>query len=366
MGFENLFHYATLTLEVFVLNLLLSGDNAVVIALACRERPPEQVRRAMVIGIGGAIVLRILLTTVAGLLLRVPLLKLAGGIALTFIAIKLTIAKSGIGDSDDSPARNLPVLWSTVGTIIAADLVMSVDNVVALAAVAQGNIFFLSLGLLMSVPLLIYGSVFVTVLLKRYPLLIRGGGAMLGWIAGDIGISDPMIADWVNQQSPALTVVVPILVVVFVLFESRIMEDAQAGAHALRPARRPHPPITAAPRAVAEHAAASARIDDAARSTETAEIARAPEILPAAEIVDAPLRPEPSGAAAADEPSGAAAADEPPAGQPEALPEKSSKLRFWIIVIIVLALLWILFKFLSLDFTSAAPAIEFTRPTGGA
>jgi YjbE family integral membrane protein len=203
MGLENLFHTVSLTLQVFILNLLLSGDNAVVIALACRSQPPLLMRRAMSIGIGAAIALRILLTTVAGLLLQVPMLKLAGGVALTIIAVKLTIAKSGGAESGESASGNPQALWPIVGTIIAADLVMSVDNVVALAAVAQGNIFFLALGLLMCVPLLIYGSVFVTALLKRYPLLIRGGGAMLGWIAGDIAITDPMIADWVNQQSPA-------------------------------------------------------------------------------------------------------------------------------------------------------------------
>src|ERR1700690_512501 len=256
MGFETFFHYVNLTLEVFVLNLLLSGDNAVVIALACRSQPPELMRRAMTIGIGVAIGLRILLTAVAGLLLQVPLLKVAGGIALTIIAIKLTIAKSGAAESDDFPRDKLEALWPTVSTIIAADLVMSVDNVVALAAVAQGNVLLLTLGLLMCVPLLIFGSVFVSALLKRYPVLIRGGGAMLGWIGGDIAVSDPMIAGWVNQQSPALTVVVPILVVVFVLFESRIMEEAQSGAHALRPAPRPKPPDTDASAAIVDGPAA--------------------------------------------------------------------------------------------------------------
>src|ERR1022692_370306 len=147
MGFDNVFHYLNLTLEVFYLDLLLSGDNAMVIALACRSLPPEQTRRAMVIGIEGAIALRILLTTVAGLLLHIPLLKLVGGIALTGIAIKLTVEDAGDTESDKRPPRNPPGLWSAVGTIVVADLVMSVDNVVALAAVAQGSIFVLTMGL---------------------------------------------------------------------------------------------------------------------------------------------------------------------------------------------------------------------------
>lgn len=353
MGFENLFHYVNLTLEVFVLNLLLSGDNAVVIALACRFQPPQLMRRAMTIGIGAAIVLRILLTTVASLLLQIPLLKLAGGIALTIIAIKLTIAKSGAAASEEFSREKLESLWPTVSTIIVADLVMSVDNVVALAAVAQGNILLLTLGLLMCVPLLIFGSVFVTALLKRYPLLIRGGGAMLGWIGGDIAISDPMIAAWVNQQSPALTVVVPILVVVFVLFESRIMEEAQSGAHALRPAPRLKPPPDAPAAVVGKPAAI---VDTPAAKVATP----APIVDKQAAIVDAPaaeilqkVEVEP------------APAEEHAIAELEVPPEKKSKLVFWIVAISLLVLLWILFKSLSLDFTPTAPAVEFTRPTGG-
>src|ERR1039457_5921078 len=115
MGFDNLFHYLNLTLQVFVVNLLLSGDNAVVIALACRSLPPELTRRAMLIGIDGAIALRILLTTVASFLLHIPLLKLVGGVALTVIAIKLTIEEQAETESDRSSPKNPSRLWSAVG-----------------------------------------------------------------------------------------------------------------------------------------------------------------------------------------------------------------------------------------------------------
>ena len=239
MGVDSIFHYFNLTLEVFFLDLLLSGDNAMMIALACRSLPPELTKRAMMMGIGAAIVLRILLTSFASFLLYIPMLKLLGGVALTVIAIQLIMeedeeeADSGVSQSD-----KLPDLWSVIGTIIVADLVMSVDNVVALAAVTQGSFLFLCLGLLLSIPLLMFGSLYVSSLLKKYPLLIRGGGAMLGWLAGDIAMSDPLIADWVNQQAPGLTVVVPVLVMVFVLVESRIIEEAQAAASALRPRSR--------------------------------------------------------------------------------------------------------------------------------
>jgi YjbE family integral membrane protein len=361
MGLEYLFHTVSVTLQVFILNLLLSGDNAVVIALACRSQPPLLMRRAMSIGIGVAIALRILLTTVAGLLLQIPLLKLAGGVALTIIAVKLTIAKSSSAEAAEFGSENPQALWPIVGTIIAADLVMSVDNVVALAAVAQGNVFFLALGLLMCVPLLIYGSVFVTALLKRYPLLIRGGGAMLGWIGGDIAISDPMIAGWVNQQSPALTVVVPILVVVFVLFESRIMEGAQARAEALRPvAKRPRP---AAPQAARAEIVAPAELAAPAEAREA--VVAAPAATPSPTATGPAVAPHPGESSEESAAAAPAAAQESAAPDGDALPDKGTTLTLWIIVIIVLTLLLLLFSFLSLDFSSTTPAMQFTRPTGG-
>ncbi len=331
MGFDNLFHYLNQTLEVLFVNLLLSGDNAMVIALACRSLPPELTRRAMWIGIEGAIALRILLATVASFLLSIPLVKLVGGVALTVIAIKLTIEQHGETESDQRPPKNAPGLWSAVGTIIVADLVMSVDNVLALVAVAQGSIFILAMGLVMSVPLLLFGSLLVSALLRRYPLLKRAGGAMLGWLAGDIAISDPMIMDWINQQAPALTVVVPILVVVFVLIESRIMEDAQASAYALRPKLRPRAAILNSPPEAIEQAPPAAALRIASRSAET----EAPSPTPAAETshTRAPRR-------------------------------KRVKLSVWIAAAISIALLWILFRSLSLDFPTATPALQWTPPTG--
>jgi len=344
MGFDSFFHYVNLTLEVFFVNLLLSGDNAVVIALACRSLPPELTKRAMVIGIDAAIALRIVLTAGASFLLHIPLLKLVGGVALTVIAIKLTIEERGAAEFDRSAPKNPPGLWSAVGTIIVADLVMSVDNVVALAAVAQGSIFILTMGLLMSVPLLLYGSLFVTALFKRYPLLKRAGGAMLGWLAGDIAISDPMIADWVNQQSPALTVVVPILVVAFVLIESRIMEEAQAGAQLRRPKLK-HTPV------IIEQAPAKGIITVASQSVE----AEVPSPLSAAETYETPALPEPGSTPVPDDAA---------TSQERAPRNKRSKLLVLIIAVMTVALLWIFFKFLSLDFATATPPIQWTAPTG--
>ncbi|WP_248799684.1 TerC family protein [Pseudomonas sp. MWU13-2105] len=210
-----------LTLQVFLLDLLLSGDNAVVIALACRHLPARQMRQALFAGMGVAVVLRILFTTVISLLLKVPCLKLLGMVALVVIAIKLLVADE---DAEHLPQHSGSTLWSVIGLIVFADLTMSLDNVVALAAVAQDNLGILVLGLLLSIPMLMYGSLFVTGLFKRYPWLIPAGGALLGWVAGDIGMSDPLIADWVATQAPGLGLAMPLACAIFVLVESRIIQ----------------------------------------------------------------------------------------------------------------------------------------------
>jgi len=210
-----------LTLQVFLLDLLLSGDNAVVIALACRHLPARQMRQALFAGMGVAVGLRILFTSVISLLLKVPCLKLAGMVALVVIAIKLLVGEE---DAEHLPQRSGSTLWSVVGLIVFADLTMSLDNVVALAAVAQDNLGILVLGLLLSIPMLMYGSLFVSGLFKRYPWLIPAGGALLGWVAGGIGMSDPLIADWVATQAPGLVLAMPLACAIFVLVESRIIQ----------------------------------------------------------------------------------------------------------------------------------------------
>lgn len=250
MDIDSTVHFVNLTLEVFFLDLLLSGDNAVVIALACRSLPDRQRRQAMLAGTGIAIASRILLTLVASAVLLVPLLKLLGGVALTVIAVQLTLDnQTADAGGHQHPAGAVPgqmYLSSVIGTVVIADLVMSADNVVALAAVAKGRMAVLALGLLMSVPLLMLGSWQVTAVLQRYPVLTRLGGAMLGWFAGDIAVSDPLYSGWVEHQSPALRVVVPALVAAYVLLQSRIIDQSRTSAAALRPARKLEPrPIRA-------------------------------------------------------------------------------------------------------------------------
>jgi YjbE family integral membrane protein len=233
------FEFLNLALQVSFIDVLLSGDNAVVIALACRALPDGQKRLAMLAGTGAAILLRVVLTLMASAVLQIPLLKLLGGIALVVIAIRLTL-----GDADDAyndrksqqEGSSKVDFYSVMATVVIADLVMSADNVVALAAVAKGSFATLTLGLLLSVPLLMFGSWHITTLLERHPILIRLGGALLGWIAGDIAVTDPLYVGWISRQSPALSLVVPILTALYVLFQSRIVEESLLRARALRPA----------------------------------------------------------------------------------------------------------------------------------
>jgi YjbE family integral membrane protein len=226
MEFDTAFHAVGLIFQVFLLDLILSGDNAVVIALACRSLPSRQVQQAMMIGTGAAIGLRVLLTTVVSWLLQVSMLKLIGAVFLIVIAIRLLVEEEQDVQlaGDDSPSS----LWGAVITVLTADLVMSLDNVVALAAVAQGSTLYLVFGLLLSVPLLMFGSKLMIHLLHRYPMLVPACGALLGYVAGSIAVSDPAIADAVSTQSPALTLIVPLLCAVFVVMESRIIVRRRA------------------------------------------------------------------------------------------------------------------------------------------
>ena len=232
MGFDGIMHAIGMTLQVFFLDLILSGDNAVLIALACRRLPQRQMRQVILMGTGFAFFLRVVLTTIVSFLLTVPSLRLIGGLALMYIALKLLVDdeqhQQDLASNDNAVDNHASDrLWSTVGIVVVADLVMSMDNVVALAAVAQDNMTFLIFGLLLSIPLLMYGSLFVTGLLNRYPMLVPGVAALLGWIAGDIAVADPLIAEWVNTQSPGLIVIMPLLCAVFVLLQSKIVKEVR-------------------------------------------------------------------------------------------------------------------------------------------
>ena len=177
--------------KIIVIDLLLSGDNAVVIALACRNLPEAQRRKGILFGVGGAIGLRIVLTFFAVNLLALPYLKLIGALLLLWVGIKLILPEDEHGaDSIKADTR----LFGAVKTIIIADFVMSLDNVLGVAAAAKGNVSLLVFGLLISIPLIAWSSQLVLKLIDRFPLIIYAGGALLGYVAGEMLVGEALFA----------------------------------------------------------------------------------------------------------------------------------------------------------------------------
>lgn len=185
--------------QIIIIDILLGGDNAVVIALACRKLPPAQRTKGIIWGTAGAIVLRVILIAFAMTLLNVPFLKLVGALLLVWIGVKL-IAPDEDGHGDIAGSDKL---FAAIKTIIVADLVMSVDNVIAIAGAAQNagdhSLLLVILGLLISIPIIVWGSQLVIKLMARFPLIITAGGMLLGWIAGGMLVSDPAVADPANM-----------------------------------------------------------------------------------------------------------------------------------------------------------------------
>lgn len=183
-------HYAAFwlaVLQIVFVNLLLSGDNAVVIALACRGLPVAQRRWGVFAGAGVAVLLRIVLVGVLAWLMGLPYFRLLGGLALLIIAARLLVPETSARD-EIRPAEQL---WRAIAIIALADIVMSVDNMVAIAAVAQGNVVLLAFGLALSIPLIVVGAAVVMALFDRLPILIWAGTTLLGWIAGGLIAADP-------------------------------------------------------------------------------------------------------------------------------------------------------------------------------
>src|SRR5215467_482776 len=178
-------------------NVILSGDNAVVIALAARALPEKQQKQAVFWGAAAAVVLRIVLTVVAVELLRLPYLKIIGGALLLWIALKLLMPEDNDGDDVVSSSH----LMGAIKTILIADLVMSLDNVIAVAAVAKGSFVLLVLGLLISIPLVVYGATMLMRLMDRYPAIITIGAALIGFVAGEMAVTDPVVIGWFEQSA---------------------------------------------------------------------------------------------------------------------------------------------------------------------
>src|SRR3954453_13696592 len=175
--------------KIIWINVLLSGDNALVIALACRGLEPRQRLWGMILGAAAAVILRIIFTGIVATLMALPWLKLVGGLALIVIAAKLLVPE----DEDDG-VPSASHLWAAVQIVVVADIVMSLDNVIAVAAAANGSVPLLVLGLAISIPLIVAGAALIMALLTRLPILVWAGAALLGWIAGEVIATDPAVA----------------------------------------------------------------------------------------------------------------------------------------------------------------------------
>ena len=187
--------FALQLLQIIWINVLLSGDNAVVIALACRSLPPRERRIGVLLGAGAAVALRVVFTLVVVSLMEVPYLKLVGGALLVWIAVKLLT-----DETDEASVKQSDTIWNAVRTVAIADMVMSLDNVIAIAAAAKGSAALIIFGLGLSVPLIVFGATLIITVLQRYPALVWAGAGLLGWVAGSLIVSDPgwhsLMAAW--------------------------------------------------------------------------------------------------------------------------------------------------------------------------
>lgn len=206
-------------LEILLLNIVLSGDNAVVIAMACRNLPSGQQKKAIFWGSFGAIALRVVLTFVAVTLLTIPYLKIVGGLLLLYIAIHLLQSEE---ETDLEASSNI---FGAIRTIIIADLVMSIDNVVAVAGAANNNILLIVIGLGISIPLIIWGSQLLMKLMDRFPIIIILGAALLGYTAGEMIAGDESIHEWVEGLGiPHIELGFSILLAIFVVVVGKLLD----------------------------------------------------------------------------------------------------------------------------------------------
>ena len=203
----------TSLLQIIGVNIVLSGDNAVVIALAARSLPPAQQKKAIIWGSGAAIIMRIALTLFALQLLALPYLMLVGAVLLLWIGVKLLLPE----DEHEEATAAHDNLIAAIKTILIADLVMSLDNVIGVAAAAKGSVLLLVLGLLISIPLVIFGSTLLLKVMERFPIIITIGGMLLGWVAGEMAVTDPIVKEWIDVNADYLHMVGPIAGALFVL-----------------------------------------------------------------------------------------------------------------------------------------------------
>ncbi len=219
--------YGLALVEIVWINLLLSGDNAVVIALASRSLPAHLQKWGVILGTVPAVLLRIGFSAIAAYLIAIPFLRIVGGVLLVWIAFNLL--QSG-EDGDDARHASGSTIWAAARTIIVADAVMSLDNVVAIVAAAHGDMSLLIIGLVISMPMVICGACVLVRLLARFPILVTAGASLLGYIAGDLIVSDAVLETWLATQPALLPVLFPGGIAVLL---------ACAGAALRSPRRRP-------------------------------------------------------------------------------------------------------------------------------
>ena len=207
--------------QIMLINVVLSGDNAVVIALACRRLSPRHQKMAFLWGSVGVVVLMVVLTAFVVYLLSLPYLEIAGSGLLLWIGIKLLVAEDG---GDDGKIEQKATLAAAIRTIIIADMIMSLDNVLAMAAAAKGHLWMLIVGLVVTVPVILFGSALLMKLMERFPIFVMIGAALIGWVAGEMAISDPAIKDWINVHAAILHSVAPIFCAAFVIATGKIVE----------------------------------------------------------------------------------------------------------------------------------------------
>ena len=205
-------------LTIIGINIVLSGDNAVVIALACRSLPPKQQKLGIAWGSGIAVVLRIIFTIFIAYLLTVPYLKFFGGLLLFWVGYKLVVGDDG-GDEVDAASN----IWHAARIVVVADAVMSLDNVIAVAAAAKGDFALLVLGLLISIPMVVYGATMLIKLIERYPVIVPGGAALIGFIGGEVIVSDHALEPWIEQNAAWVHQLGPLLGAIGVIVGSRIV-----------------------------------------------------------------------------------------------------------------------------------------------
>ena len=214
-------------LQISVINVVLSGDNAVVIALACRSLNAKQAKLAFTVGAVGIIVLMTALTAAAAYLLTLPYLELIGSVLLLWIGVKLLVAED---EADE--VEGTSNFWEAVKIIIIADIVMSLDNVLGMAGAAKGHLRMLFIGMVITIPLILFGSALIMKLMNRFPAFITFGAGLLGWVAGEMAIADPLIEHTITTRAHYMEYVAPIVGAALVVIVGRMLaRRRQAEGH---------------------------------------------------------------------------------------------------------------------------------------